>query len=79
VLHDDSLSDDFARMITDVCLVQRVRNVDTGRSEVSEVHYRYEVEVAFKVASIVPERQSEQLRDLAQCIEGISIRLFRLG
>jgi len=79
VLHDDSLSNDFARVITDICLVQRVLNVHTGRGEVSEVHYRHEVEVAFKVAGIIPARQSEQLRDLAQCIEGISICVFRLG
>lgn len=79
MLHDDSLSDDLAGVITDICLVQRVLNVDTGRGEVSEVHYCHEVEVAIKVAGIVPARQREQLRDLAQCIEGISIRTFRLG
>ena len=65
MLHDDSLCDDIARVITDICLVQRVLNLDPGRGEVSEVHYRPDVEVAIKVAGIVPARQSEQLRDLA--------------
>ena len=79
MLDDDSLSDDLARMITNVGLVQRVLNVHTGRGEVGEVHHCHEVEVAFKVAGIVPARQREQLRDFAQSSEGISIRVFRLG
>jgi len=79
VLHDDSLSDDLACVIAEVCLVQGMLDVDAGGGEVSEVHHRHEVEVAVKMAGVVPACQGEQLRDPAQGIERIAILLLRLG
>ena len=63
VLDDHSIADDFACVVTDVGLVERVPDVDARRGEVSEVHYGHEVEVALEMAGIVPPCQREQFRD----------------
>lgn len=78
MLDDDSLRDNLARVIVDVGLVKWVLHVDAGRVEVSEVHDRGEVEVALKVAGIVTPGQRDQLRDLAERVEGIAKTLLGL-
>jgi hypothetical protein len=60
VLDDYPVADDFARMVTDAGLVQRVLDVDTGGGEVGEVHHGREVEVALEVVSVVTPGEREQ-------------------
>ena len=78
VLHDNPLSNDLARVISDVGLVQRVGDVTTGRSEVSEVHHRYVVKVVVEVTGVVTARHGEQFRYCAQSIQSIAKCLFFL-
>jgi hypothetical protein len=59
VLHDGTLSDDPAGVITDVRLVQRVGNVATGGGEVGKIHHCDEVEVVVEVTGIISTRQRE--------------------
>jgi hypothetical protein len=79
VLHDDTLSDDLAGVITDVRLVQRMSHVAASSGEVGEVLHRHEVEVVVEVASVVTARHRKQLGNGPQSIEGVTKCLLRLG
>jgi uncharacterized Zn-binding protein involved in type VI secretion len=72
MLHDDSLSDDLACVITDVGLVKRVGDVTTGGGEVCEVSNHHEVEVVIEVAGVIAARHGEQLRYGTHSIESVT-------
>jgi hypothetical protein len=72
MLHDDPLSNHQACMISDIGLVQRVGDVATSGSEVSEVSYHHKVEIVGEVARVVTTRHGKQLRYFAQVLESIA-------
>ena len=78
VLDDDPVANDFARVISDVGLVERVLDITAGGGEVGEVHHGREVEIALKVAGVVAPGEGEQLRYGAQRVERVEVPLFRL-
>ena len=59
MLHDDSLSDHQACMISDIGLVQRVGDIAASGSEVSEIRYHHKVEVVVEVARVITTRHGK--------------------
>ena|SRR5450631_4115003 len=78
MLHDDPLSDHQACMVSDISLVQRVGDVATSGSEVSEIRYHHKIEVVVEVARVITTRHGKQLRNFTQVIESIPKSLLCL-
>jgi len=76
MLHDDSLSDDLACVITDIGLMKGVGDVTTGRGEVCEVSNHHEVEVVIEVPRVIAARHGEHRRYGTHPIESLTKRLL---
>lgn len=56
MLHDDSLSNDFARMILNVGLMKWMCDVAAGGREVGKIRYDHKVESVVEVSSVIATR-----------------------